>query len=109
LFFDNAVYYYFRERCERAGIRVPILPGIMPVLSLKQTRRFTELCGSSLPAPLALRLEECGEDAAAVEAVGVEWAARQCRDLIHNGAPGFHLYILNRAPAALKLVRALGV
>jgi methylenetetrahydrofolate reductase (NADPH) len=109
LFFDNSVYYLFEERCRRAGIRIPIIPGIMPVLSLKQIRRFTELCGSTLPAALVARLEACGDDAAAMEQVGAEWAARQCRDLLNNGAPGFHLYILNRAPAALSLIRALRI
>lgn len=109
LFFDNAVYYYFVDRCRRAGITVPILPGLMPVLSLKQIQRFTGMCGATLPAPLVQRLEDCGDDAAALEAVGVEWAVRQCHDLLHNGAPGFHLYVLNRAAAALRLVRALRV
>lgn len=109
LFFDNGSYYHFVDRCRKAGIPVPILPGIMPVQSLRQIRRFTELCGATLPASLVATLEDCGDDPASVEAAGVEWAARQCRDLLHNGAPGFHLYILNRAPAALRLVRALGV
>lgn len=109
LFFDNGSYHHFVARCRKAGIRVPVVPGIMPVLSLKQVQRFTALCGSSLPAALVRALEDCGEDAAEVEAVGVEWAARQCRDLLHNGAPGFHLYILNRSRAALALVRALKV
>lgn len=109
LFFDNSVYDYFVDRCRAAGIRVPIVPGIMPVLSLKQVQRFTQMCGASLPPALIARLEDCREDPQAQEAVGVEWAARQCRDLLRNGAPGFHLYILNRASAALRLVRALGV
>lgn len=107
LFFDNAVYYRFVEACRARGIRVPIVPGIMPVLSLKQIRRFTELCGATLPAPLVRRLEAAGDSAEAVEFVGLEWAITQIRGLLANNAPGYHLYTLNRAKSALALVAAL--
>lgn len=103
LFFDNAVYYRFVDRCRAAGIRVPILPGIMPVLSLKQIRRFTEMCGATLPPQLIKRLEAAGEHPEVVEALGIEWALTQIRDLLSRGAPGYHLYIMNRAKSALAL------
>jgi methylenetetrahydrofolate reductase (NADPH) len=103
LFFDNAVYYRFVERCRAAGITVPILPGIMPVLSLKQIKRFTEMCGATLPAQLTKRLEAAGEHPEVVEALGIEWALTQIRDLLAHGAPGYHLYIMNRAKSALAL------
>jgi methylenetetrahydrofolate reductase (NADPH) len=103
LFFDNAVYYRFVDRCRAAGIRVPILPGIMPVLSLKQIRRFTEMCGATLPPQLIKRLEAAGEHPEVVEALGIEWALTQIRDLLAHGAPGYHLYIMNRAKSALAL------
>ena len=107
LFFDNAVYYRFVEACRARGIRVPIVPGIMPVLSLKQIRRIAELCGAGLPPPLARRLEAAGDSADAVEFIGLEWAITQIRGLLANNAPGYHLYTLNRAKSALALVAAL--
>jgi methylenetetrahydrofolate reductase (NADPH) len=107
LFFDNAVYYRFVEACRVRGITVPIVPGIMPVLSLKQIRRFTEMCGATLPAPLVRRLEAAGDSPDAVEFVGLEWAVTQIRGLLANHAPGYHLYALNRAKSALALVAAL--
>ena len=107
LFFDNAVYYRFVERCRAAGIQIPIVPGIMPVLSLKQIQRFTQLCGATIPEKLIRRLEAAGDFAEAVEAVGIDWALTQIRDLLANGAPGYHLYILNRAKSAVSLAAGL--
>ncbi len=107
LFFDNTVYYRFVERCRDEGITVPIVPGIMPVLSLKQIQRFTQLCGSTLPAQLTARLEVAADNADVVEMVGIDWALHQIRGLLANGAPGYHLYILNRARGALALSAGL--
>ncbi|MBM3842281.1 MAG: methylenetetrahydrofolate reductase [NAD(P)H] [Verrucomicrobia bacterium] len=107
LFFDNAVYYRFVERCRAEGITVPIVPGIMPVLSLKQIQRFTQLCGSTLPKPLTARLEVAADNPDVVEMVGIDWALHQIRGLLANGAPGYHLYILNRARGALALSAGL--
>ncbi|HEV8074192.1 MAG TPA: methylenetetrahydrofolate reductase [NAD(P)H] [Opitutaceae bacterium] len=107
LFFDNAVYYRFVEKCRAAGITVPIVPGIMTVLSLKQIQRFTALCGATLPAKLLTRLEAAGDQPDIVETLGIDWALAQIRDLLANGAPGYHLYILNRAKSALALAAGL--
>ncbi|MCW5547665.1 MAG: methylenetetrahydrofolate reductase [NAD(P)H] [Opitutaceae bacterium] len=107
LFFDNAVYYRFVESCRKAGITVPIVPGIMPVLSLKQIQRFTTLCGATLPAALLRRLEVAAENPDVVEIIGVDWALDQIRDLLAYGAPGYHLYIMNRAKSALALAAGL--
>lgn len=107
LFFDNAHYYRFVDRARAAGITVPIVPGIMPVLSLKQIQRFTSMCGATLPAQLIRRLEAAGDHADVVETVGIDWALTQIRDLLAHGAPGYHLYILNRAKSALALAAGL--
>lgn len=107
LFFDNTQYYRFVERCRGAGIDVPIVPGIMPVLSLKQIQRFTQMCGASLPKPLITRLEVAAENADVMETIGIDWALTQIRGLLANGAPGYHLYILNRAKGALALTAGL--
>jgi methylenetetrahydrofolate reductase (NADPH) len=107
LFFDNASYYRFVDTCRAAGITVPIVPGIMPVLSLKQIQRFTSMCGTTLPPTLIRRLEAAGDNAEIVESVGIDWALTQIRDLLARGAPGYHLYILNRAKSALALAAGL--
>lgn len=108
LFFENDHYFRFVESCRKSGIKVPILPGIMPVLSYRQIRRFTEMCGATLPAPLLQKLEGVKDQPADVEKTGIEWASTQIDGLVRGGAPGFHLYILNRAHAALALTEALG-
>lgn len=107
LFFDNSVYYRFVDRCRAQGIELPILPGIMPVLSVKSIRRMTQLCGANIPNTLNRRLEIAGENAEVVEFVGVEWAVSQIRDLLAQDVPGYHLYILNRAKSALALAAGL--
>lgn len=107
LFFDNAVYFRFVEQCRARGITVPIVPGIMPVLSLKQITRFTGMCGASLPKKLITRLEAADEHPEIVETLGIDWALTQIRELMANGAPGYHLYIMNRAKSALALAAGL--
>src|SRR5256885_7740622 len=89
LFFDNADFYEFRDHMTRRhGIRVPLVPGIIPILSGPQIKRFTALCGSRLPANLAAKLDELGDNDAAVAEFGVEYATKQCEDLLKSGAPG---------------------
>lgn len=107
LFFENSAYYRFVDRCRAAGIHVPIVPGIMPVLSLKQITRITSTCGASLPPGLHSRLEAFDGDPEGTEAVGIEWALAQIRDLLDHGVPGYHLYILNRSRSALSLAGGL--
>jgi methylenetetrahydrofolate reductase (NADPH) len=107
LFFDNTVYYRFVEKCHAAGITVPIVPGIMPVLTLKQIQRFTAMCGATLPQQLITRLEVAADNADVLETIGIDWALTQIRGLLANGAPGYHLYILNRARGALALTAGL--
>jgi len=107
LFFDNSIYYDFVQRCRAAGIAVPIVPGLMPVLSLRQIQSFTARCGAGLPAPLRSRLEAVGDNTDAAEAIGVDWAIAQIRGLQANGAPGCHLYVLNRSKAALAIATGL--
>jgi methylenetetrahydrofolate reductase (NADPH) len=107
LFFDNAIYHRFVDKCRAAGITVPIVPGLMPVLSVKQIQRIATLSGSVLPTTLARRLEVAEVNPDVVEIIGIDWALTQIRDLLANGAPGYHLYILNRAKSALALAAGL--
>ena len=107
LFFDNSVYFKFVESCQRAGITIPILPGLMSVTSHKQALRFCEMCGTSIPPQLNEQLLAAGDDTAAIEAIGIEWSYQQARELLEKGAPGIHLYILNRAGPATTLMEKL--
>ena len=107
LFFDNAIYHRFVDKCRAAGIRVPIVPGIMPVLSVKQIQRIATLSGAAMPAALTRRLEVAEVNPDVVEIIGIDWALTQIRDLLSHGAPGYHLYILNRAKSALALAAGL--
>ncbi len=109
LFFDNRDFFDFRERCELAGITVPIIAGIMPVTSRKGMSRMAELAlGARYPARLLKALSRA-EDDDGFERVGVHWATEQVRDLIDNGVKGIHFYTLNRSHATLNIYRALGV
>lgn len=106
LFFDNAHYFRFVEEARRTGITVPIVAGVMPALSLEQARKFSQFCGASIPAELERRLAASG-DAEAQRKVGVSWAVEQIRELIAGGAPGLHLYVLNRHDSAVELLGRL--
>lgn len=110
LFFDNRDFYDFRERCELAGIRVPIIAGIMPVTSLGGMKRMAQLAlGARYPARLMRALHRCEDDAAAVRNVGIHWATEQCRDLFDNGVKGIHLYTLNKSDATRQIYQSLGL
>lgn len=107
LFFDSQDYFSFVARARAAGIRVPVIAGIMPITNVSQIKRFTAMCGATIPAPLLTRLEAAGNDAAAVQALGVAHATDQCRELIAGGAPGIHFYTLNRSPATVEVLDRL--
>jgi methylenetetrahydrofolate reductase (NADPH) len=107
LFFDSRDYFSFVTRARAAGISAPIIAGIMPITNVSQIKRFTALCGAGIPAPLLERLEAAGTDAASVQAVGVEHATAQCRELLAGGAPGIHFYTLNRSPATVEVLERL--
>lgn len=107
LFFDNAVYFKFVERCHALGIGVPIVPGIMPALSHAQVEKFTAFCKAAYPAALAAKLSPLAGQDAAAEMAGVEWADAQIRGLFEGQVPGLHLYIMNRSSSALALLARL--
>lgn len=101
VFFDNDVFYRFRQKAAARGIRCPILTGIMPVLSKKQINRFIYMCGVSLPAKLVRLLVKYDHQPASLREAGTEYAAQQVADLLANGVDGIHLYTMNR-PAIAK-------
>jgi methylenetetrahydrofolate reductase (NADPH) len=108
LFFDGADYWRFVERARAAGIGVPIVPGVMPIVSAANLRRMATLSpGSNIPAELQDDLDRAGGEGDGALEVGVRWATRQCRELLDRGAPGVHFYTLNRSPATRRVHEAL--
>ncbi len=109
MFFDNRDFYDFRERCELAGVRVPIVAGIMPITSKAGMVRMAELAlGVRFPAKLLRAVGRCGDDEA-VARVGIHWATEQCLDLLQNNVRGIHFYTLNRSDATRQIYQNLGV
>jgi methylenetetrahydrofolate reductase (NADPH) len=110
LFFDNEDFYRFHEHMvKKLGVTVPIIPGMLPVLSAKQTKKFTELCGARLPAEFVAGLDKYGDDDAAVIQYGIDYTTRQCEALLKFGVPGLHFYSLNKAHSTTQVVRNLGL
>jgi len=107
LFFVNRSFLEFRERCQQAGIGVPIIPGIMPITEFARIKRITSLCGAIIPDELAARLEAAQDDKAAQFEIGVEHAIQQCRELLAEGVAGMHFYVLNRSEATERILDAL--
>jgi methylenetetrahydrofolate reductase (NADPH) len=107
LFYDNRDYFAFVERARRAGITVPLVAGIMPITNWPQIERITRLSGNQVPAPLRERLERTRDDERASMEVGIEWATRQCAELLRAGAPGIHFYTLNKSPATRAIFEHL--
>ncbi|MBC8095948.1 MAG: methylenetetrahydrofolate reductase [NAD(P)H] [Akkermansiaceae bacterium] len=108
LFFDNADFYEFRDHLtKKLGVSIPIVPGIVSILSATQIKRFTAMCGARIPASLAARLDEIGDNDAAAAEFGIEYATKQCEDLLRNGAPGIHFYTLNKAASTVRILQNL--
>lgn len=110
LFFDNADFLRMRDHLvKKLGVEVTLIPGLLPVLARGQTKKFTALCGAALPAPFVARLDELGDDDAAVTQFGIEYCTRQCEELIREGVAGLHFYTLNKAHSTVQVVKNLGL
>jgi methylenetetrahydrofolate reductase (NADH) len=110
LFFDNADFFEFWDHLrDKLGVTVPITPGVIPILSAAQIKRFTALCGARIPAQLRQRLEELGGNDEAVTAFGIEYATKQCDELLKAGVPGLHFYTLNKARSTTQIMKNLGL
>jgi methylenetetrahydrofolate reductase (NADPH) len=110
LFFDNADFFEFRDHVAgKLGVSVPLVPGIVPILSATQITKFTQLCGSKIPPALRKELDRIGtNDEAAVE-FGIEYATRQCVELLRAGVPGLHFYTLNKSHSTVQVLKNLGL
>lgn len=109
LFYNADAYFDFMERCAKAGITIPVVPGIMPITGYANTVRFCNGCGADLPRWVRLRLEELQDDKPALLDFGAEAVARLCETLLRNGAPGLHFYTINQADPTLRLWKNLGL
>ena len=110
LFFDNDAFFDWRDRCAIAGVKVPVIAGIMPITSIAGLKRMAELAaGTRFPAPLLRALKRCEDDPAAVANVGIHWATEQARDLIDRGVAGIHFYTLNKSDATRRIYQTLGL
>jgi len=107
LFFDNRDFFAFEKRMHEKRVTVPIIPGIMPITNYHQIVRFTQTCGAKIPEKLASDLENIQDDLEAVQQYGIEYATRQCAELIARGVPGIHFYTLNRSDSTRKIVENL--
>ncbi|MGD0412801.1 MAG: methylenetetrahydrofolate reductase [NAD(P)H] [Verrucomicrobiota bacterium] len=107
LFFANEDFFRFRDYLRKKGVTVPVCPGIIPIQSAGQIKRFTALCGAALPAPLLASLEKYLDDDEGCAEFGIEYATRQCAELLREGVPGLHFYTLNKARSTAAVVRNL--
>jgi methylenetetrahydrofolate reductase (NADPH) len=107
LFFDNRDFFAFEKRMREKRVTVPIIPGIMPITNYHQIVRFTQTCGAKIPEKLVSDLENIQDDLEAVQQYGIEYATRQCAELIARGVPGIHFYTLNRSDSTRKIVENL--
>ena len=110
LFFDNADYFAFRDHVAgQLGVKTPLVPGVIAILSATQITKFTQLCGAKIPPALRSKLDALGTDDEAATQFGIEFATRQCEELLRAGVPGLHFYTLNKAPATVQVLKNLGL
>jgi methylenetetrahydrofolate reductase (NADPH) len=109
LFFDNADFFAFRDYLVQLGVKIPIVPGIIPIGTAAQIQKFTALCGARLPDALQVELAKRASDDEACAQFGIEYATKQCAELLKQGVPGIHFYTLNKAAATTAIVKNLGL
>ncbi|MEN3028739.1 MAG: methylenetetrahydrofolate reductase [NAD(P)H] [Aquificaceae bacterium] len=107
MFFDNRYYYEFVELCQKAGINIPIIPGIMPITNFRQVQKFASMCGADIPQSLIEKLEPYADNPEETLKIGVDFAIGQCLDLIEKGVPGLHFYTLNKSRATLMVYEGI--
>ena len=108
-FYNPDAYYAFVDSCEKLGVMLPIVPGIMPITNYSQLARFSDACGAEIPRWIRKRLESYGDDIASIRAFGIEVTTELCRNLLDGGAPGLHFYTLNQSDATLAVWDNLGL
>lgn len=108
-FFNPFAYYRFIDSCERLGLAVPVVAGVMPIINCTQLLRFSEACGAEIPRWILKRLQEFGDDRASIRAFGIDVTTELCAQLLANGAPGLHFYTMNQAEASVAIWKNLKI
>ncbi|SNZ09683.1 5,10-methylenetetrahydrofolate reductase (NAD(P)) [Persephonella hydrogeniphila] len=103
MFFDNRYFYNFVEKVQKVGIDIPIIPGIMPVTNFKQIKKFADMCGATIPKELIEKIQPVADRPEEVEKIGIEYAVKQCEDLLKHGVKGLHFYTLNKSKATIQI------
>ena len=106
-FYNPASYYHFVDQCQAMGLRIPIVPGIMPIGRFSQLARFSDACGAEIPRWIRKKLEGYGDDSASIRAFGLDVVTALCDELLRNGAPGLHFYTLNQASLTITIWQRL--
>jgi len=110
LFFDNADFFQFRDYLTaKLGVKVPIVPGVIAIVSATAIKKFTQICGAKIPPALGAKLDVLGTDDAAAAEFGIDYATQQCEDLLRAGAPGLHFYTLNKAASTVRVLQNLNL
>jgi methylenetetrahydrofolate reductase (NADPH) len=110
LFFDNADFFAFRDHLTgKLGVNVPLVPGIIAILNATQIKKFTQLCGARIPAALSAKLDTLVNDEAVCAEFGIEYATKQCEELLRAGVPGLHFYSLNKSASTVRVLKNLGL
>lgn len=108
-FYNAEAYFYFLDSCEKNGVDIPVVPGIMPITQYTQLFRFSEMCGADIPRWMRKRLEGFGDDRASIQAFGLDLVSNLCQRLLDNGAPGLHFYTMNQAAPTLAILANLQI
>ena len=107
-FYNVDSYFRFVEEVRKAGLDIPVVPGVMPIVSSTQLMRFSDACGAEIPRWIRLRLQSYGDDSASIRAFGLDVVTRLCEQLVQGGAPGLHFYTMNQAAASVEICKRLG-
>lgn len=108
LFFDNADYFAFRDYLTKLGVTVPLVPGMIAIVSVPGIRKFSQVCGAKIPPALDAQLEKYATDEAGAAEFGIEYCTKQCEELLKAGVPGLHFYTLNKAASTVRVLKNLG-
>ncbi|MAS81814.1 MAG: methylenetetrahydrofolate reductase [NAD(P)H] [Legionellales bacterium] len=108
-FYNPDAYYRFIDSCEKLKINIPIVPGIMPIVTCTQLCRFSDACGAEIPRWILKRLQEFGDDRASIQEFGIDVTTKLCEELLANGAPGLHFYTMNQSEASVAILKNIGI
>jgi methylenetetrahydrofolate reductase (NADPH) len=108
-FYNPDAYYRFIDSCEKLRIDIPIVPGIMPIVTCTQLCRFSDACGAEIPRWILNRLQEFGDDRASIQEFGIDVTTKLCEELLANGAPGLHFYTMNQSEASVAILKNIGI